>query len=174
MAWDAVPNATGYIVELAKVPTFADSRIMVATTNALNVNSTLLPGYLVASGQNYFWRVKAFNNYVFCAAVTTRSNFVSGTLNATNEIAGVSSFDVSPNPLSKTQPLNLNLTTETAFDAQVKLYNIAGQLIKTEKHSFNVGFSTQAMSVSDLSTGLYMLSIESEKGVLNKKVVITQ
>ena len=172
--WDAVAGATGYIVELAKVPTFADLRVMVATTNALNVNSTLLPGYLVASGQNYFWRVKAFNSYVHCAAVTVRSNFVSGTLNATNEIAGVSSFDVSPNPLSKTQPLNLNLTTETAFEARVKLYNIAGQLIRTEKHSFNVGFSTQAMSVSDLSTGLYMLSIESEKGVLNKKVVITQ
>jgi hypothetical protein len=172
LTWDAVPNATGYVVEIAKIPTFSDSRVLVATTNTLNVNNNLLPGYLSTAGQNYYWRVKPYNNYVFCASTTTRQNFMSGTLIATNEIASVSNFEVSPNPLSKTQSLNLNLTTESAFDAQVKLFNMAGKLIKTEKRFFTAGFSSQTLSVSDLNTGFYILSVESEKGVLNKKIII--
>ena len=87
-------------------------------------------------------------------------------------MGGISSFDVSPTPLSKNAVLSLNLTTETTFDAQIKLYNVSGKLMKTEKRTFEAGFSSQTMSVSDLNSGLYILTIESEKGVLNKKIVI--
>ncbi len=170
--WDAVPNATGYVVEISKTPNFLDSRVIVSATNALNLNPTVLPGYLSVEGQAYHWRVKPYNNYVFCAAVSARQSFVSGILNATNEIVGVSSFDVSPNPLSKSQSLNLNITAEKAFDAQVKLYNVAGKLVHTEKRAFEAGFSTQTMAVSNLSAGLYILTLESANGVLNKKIVV--
>jgi hypothetical protein len=170
--WDAVPSATGYIVEISKTLSFFDSRTLYATTNALNINGSLVPNYLSTPSQIYYWRVKPYSNYFVCAATTARQNFVAGLVSATNEIVGVSNFDVSPNPLSNSQSLNLNLTTETAFDAQVKLFNVAGKLIKTEKHSFDAGFSTQTMSVSDLNSGLYILSVQSEKGVLNKKVII--
>jgi hypothetical protein len=170
--WGAVPNATSYIIEIATIPTFSGSKILISPTNSINLNPTVLPGYLSATNQTYYWRVKPYSNYVFCAPMSARQNFISGILNATNEIAGVSSFDVSPNPLSKTQPLNLNITVEKAFDAHVKLYNVAGQLIHREKRSFEVGFSTQTMAVSDLSAGLYILTLESANGVLNKKIVV--
>ena len=164
--------ATGYIVEIAKTLTFFDSRILVSTTNSLNVNSTKLPSYLTASGQNYYWRVKPYSNYVFCSEFTTRQNFVAGGINGTKDISGISNFEVSPNPLSKNQFLQLNMTSERAFDAQVKLYNVAGQLVQSEKKRFEVGFSSQNLNVSNLNNGLYILTVESENGVINKKVVI--
>jgi Secretion system C-terminal sorting domain len=170
--WDAVAGATGYLVEISKSPTFFDSRILEASTNALNLNNNVIPGYFSAASQTYHWRVKPYSNYVSCTNFTSRQYFTAGLVNGTNEIAGVSSFDVSPNPLSKTQSLNLNITSEKAFEAKVKLYNIAGKLIHTEKRAFGAGFSTQTMSVSDLTAGLYILSLESEKGVLNKKIVV--
>ncbi len=173
LSWTAVQNATGYVVELSKTPTFFDSRIFVATTNSISINATNVPGYLTASGQNYYWRIKPYNNYVSCSSFTTRQNFTSGNLlSATKEISGISNFEVSPNPLSKTQSLQLNLTSETAFDAQVKLYNVTGQLMQTGKRHFEIGFSSQNISVSNLTNGLYILTVESEKGVINKKVVI--
>jgi hypothetical protein len=174
LSWDAVAGAIGYIVEMSKTATFLDPRIFLATTNALNVNSSMMPGYFAASGQTYFWRIKAYNNYVACGTFSTRQSFVAGTLNATNDIASVSNFEISPNPLSKNAVLQMNLTTETAFDAQIKLLNVAGQLMQSEKRHFDVGASTQNLSVAGLPSGLYFLSVESEKGVLNKKVVIAQ
>lgn len=172
LSWAAVPNATGYVVEIAKTPTFFDSRILVSATNSLNINSSMVSNYLTASGQNYYWRIKPYSNYVFCSEFTTRQNFVAGGLNGTKEISGISNFEVSPNPLSKNQSLQLNMTSERAFDAQVKLYNVAGQLIQSKNKRFEVGFTSQNLSVSNLNNGLYILTVESENGVINKKVVI--
>lgn len=170
--WEAVPGATGYIVEISKTFSFFDSRILLAPTNSLNINSAVLANYVSNPSQTYYWRVKPYNSYLACATVSARQNFIAGLVSTTNDIVGVSRFDISPNPLSKTQSLNLNLTTEKAFYAQVKLLSVAGKLIKTEKRFFDMGFSTQTLSISDLNAGLYILSIESEKGVLNRKVVI--
>ena len=172
LSWDAVAGATGYTVEIAKTPTFFDSRILVATTNTLNINSNLLPGYLTVASQNYYWRIKPYSNYVFCSVVTTRQNFVAGLVNGTHDISGVSSFDISPNPLSNSQPLQLSITAEKALNAQVKLFNIAGKLIKTEQIHFEAGFNSQNMSVSELYSGIYILTLESENGIVYKKVIV--
>ncbi len=172
LSWQAVPNATGYVIEISKAFNFFDSRIFVATTNSLNITNAMAPGYFTTSGQNYYWRVKPYNNYVFCASVTARQNFVAGLVNGTKEISGISNFEVFPNPLSNSQSLQLNITVETAFDAQVKLFTTAGQLIQSEKRRFEVGYSSQNLSVSNLNNGIYILTIESEKGIINKKVVV--
>ena len=172
LSWTAVTGATGYVVEISKNPLFLDPRVFVASTNSLTINSTMAPGYFTASGQNYYWRIKPYNNYVSCASVTARQNFVAGLISGTNEISDISNFEVSPNPLSKNQSLQLNMTVETAFDAQVKLLDIAGRLIQSEKRHFDVGFSSQNLSVSNLNNGLYILTVESAKGRINKKVVI--
>lgn len=171
LSWQGVPNATGYVVEISKSSTFFDSRVFIATTSAININSSMAPGYLV-SNTTYYWHIKPYNSYAACGTISATQNFKTGLLNGTNEIVGVSSFDVSPNPLSNSTVLNLNLTTETAFEAQIKLFTIAGKLIKTEKHFFEAGFSSQTMPVSDLNSGLYIVSIESEKGMLNKKLIV--
>lgn len=171
LSWQSVPNATSYAVEISKSATFFDSRVFVATTNAININNSMAPGYLV-SNLTYYWRVKPYNSYAACGTISAAQTFKTGLLNEAKEIVGVSSFDVSPNPLSKSAVLNLNLTTETPFEAQIKLYNIAGKLVKIENRFFDIGFSSQTISVSDLNSGLYILSIESENGILNKKVIV--
>ncbi len=172
LSWQAVANATGYIVEISKSATFFDSRSFVATTNSLNVNSVMAPGYFTATNITYYWRVKPYNGYAACATISAAQTFKSGLVNASNDIAAVSSFEVSPTPLSKNTPLQLNLTTETAFDAQIKVFNIAGQLLKTEKMHFDAGFSSKNLSVSNLSNGLYYLTIESYQGILNRKFIV--
>ena len=172
LSWQSVLNATAYVVEISKSATFFDSRTFIATSNALNINASMALGYFTLSNITYYWRVKPYNNFAACGTISAAQTFKSGTLNPTNEMGGISSFDVSPTPLSKNAVLSLNLTTETTFDAQIKLYNVSGKLMKTEKRTFEAGFSSQTMSVSDLNSGLYILTIESEKGVLNKKIVI--
>jgi hypothetical protein len=170
--WDDVPNAYGYIVDVGRFATLATGvKTFFVTSSNLNINDLNVPSFLLTSTK-YYWRVKAIVPYNNCNNASVVSNFTTGTLNAVNEIAGVTKFTVSPNPLSKSQSLTLEMNSETAFDAKIKLINMTGQLMQSEKRAFATGYSTQAISVSDLPNGTYILSVESDKGVLNKRIVI--
>jgi hypothetical protein len=67
---------------------------------------------------------------------------------------------VSPNPVQDILHINTDVNIE-----QVEIYNIQGQLIKTE--------NTNAAEIStmDLSNGLYLLRITSDKGVSTHKFI---
>jgi hypothetical protein len=168
--WSDVPSAIGYNVEVSKFSSFAQSKAFYTTTSDFNVNALNTGGYMVGSAK-YYWKVKAvvpFNNCVNTAS----GSFTTGTLNAVQDIAGVTQFTASPNPLSKTQDLVLQMNSETAFDATVKMVNMTGQVIKSEKRRFAAGYSTQNFVVSDWANGTDILNIESEKGVLNKRIIV--
>ena len=173
LAWNAVSGATGYIVDISKFASFLNSRSFLTTAAAININSTLFDAtFTLSSGTKYYWRVRAYNTYKTCNVTSTTSNFTTGTANAVAEIQGISQFVVAPNPLSKSAALTLNLTSETAFEANVKLLNVAGQLVFSEKRAFTAGSSAQNIAASGLQNGIYILQIESAKGVLNKKIVV--
>ncbi len=170
--WNDVPGAISYTVEVSRFTSFGTgTKIQFVTASDANFNANNASGLLVANTR-YYWRVKAVVPYKNCDNVSISGNFTTGAVNAVNEIAGVSHFGVSPNPLSKSQNLSLEMNSENAFDARVKLYNVTGQLMQTENRRFAAGFSVQSLSVSNLANGTYILTVESEKGVLNKRVVI--
>ncbi len=170
--WADVPGAISYTIEVSRFASFGTgTKIQFVTSSDANFNANNASGLLVA-GVRYYWRVKAIVPYKNCDNVSLTGSFFTGTVNNVNEIVGVSHFNVSPNPLSKSQNLALEMNSENAFDARVKLYNVTGQLMKTENRRFAAGFSVQSLSMSDLTNGTYILTVESEKGVLNKRVVI--
>ena len=51
---------------------------------------------------------------------------------------------------------------------------VAGQIVKTQIVRFDTGLNTKTLRINDLSKGIYILSIEGEQGVLNKKVVVSE
>ena len=169
--WNDVPGIFFYQVDISKFSSFTGSKTFMVTTSDININPTSAPGFGLSPDLTYYWRVRAIVPYKNCDNVTTGS-FKTGMLNAVKEISGITHFTVSPNPLSKSQHLSIQMTSEAAFDAKVRLYNTIGQLVKTENRSFAAGFSNQEIAVSNLPNGTYILSIESEKGVLNKRIVI--
>jgi hypothetical protein len=168
--WSDVPSAIGYMVDVSKFSSFTSAKTFFATPSNFNVNALNTGGYF-ASGVTYYWRIRAIVPFNNCTNAAT-GTFRTGTLNAVNEITGVSQLTVSPNPLSTAQVLSIEMTAETAFEAKIKLVNMTGQVMKSEKRNFATGYSTQSMSISDLTNGTYILSIESDKGVLNKRIVI--
>ncbi len=170
--WDNVPNAFGYTVEVSRFTSFSTQvKSFYVTNSDFNINALNSPGFLIA-GTRYYWRVKSVVPYANCANVSATGNFITGTVNAVNEIAGVTQFTVSPNPLNQSQNLSLEMNSEAAFEAKIKLVNMTGQMMKTEKRTFAAGYSTQAISIANLTNGTYILSVESDKGVLNKRIVI--
>jgi hypothetical protein len=169
--WSDVPNVTTYAVDISRFSTFTSSKTFYVTTSELDINPLTTPGFSFLAGKEVYWRVRAIVPYKNCESVAS-GNFTMGTLNAVNEIAGITKFTVSPNPLSKSQNLTIDMNSESTFDAKIKLVNMTGQVMKTEKRTFAAGYSAQSISVSDLTNGTYILSIESDKGVLNKRIII--
>ena len=142
-----------------------------STTSDFNINALKAPSFLNA-GTKYYWRVKAIAPFNNCTNASATGNFTTGTVNAVHDIAGVTQFTVSPNPLSTSQELSVQINSEKALDATIKLFNVAGLLIKTENHRFAAGYSTQNVSVTGMANGTYILTLESENGVINKRIVI--
>lgn len=86
-----------------------------------------------------------------------------------NNLVGVESREIQtsifPNPANS----NLHVSTSTPMNS-VSLYNLAGQLLGRYDAE---GLQTE-INVSNLSSGMYLLKIETEKGVVNQKFNVSK
>jgi hypothetical protein len=172
--WSDVPGAVGYILEVSSSQTNFDigRRIFInSATSFIQLNASNTGTFLTA-GRTYYWRVRAFGNYVTMTDATSNFSFITGTSSAVNEIPGIGGFTIAPNPVGESKQININLTSEKAFKANVKIQNLAGQIMLRDVRNFESGVTNQTVDVKNLSSGMYILSIENEQGVLNKKIVI--
>jgi Secretion system C-terminal sorting domain len=172
--WSDVPGAVGYIIEVSTSQTNFDigRRLFInSATSAIQLNTSNLGTYMTA-GRTYYWRVRAFGSYVTMTDFTANFNFITGAASAVNEIPGIGSFTIAPNPVGESKEINISLTSEKAFKANVKIQNLAGQIMLRDVRNFESGATNQTVDVKNLSSGMYILSIENEQGVLNKKIVI--
>ena len=173
--WADVAGAIGYVFEISTAQTNFDigRRVVVNGTSNVTLDATNVGTYLNANVK-YYWRVRAFGSYKTMTDYTANFSFTSGAVSAVNEIPGIAGFTVSPNPVKGTRQIAIGLTTENAFRANVKIQNLAGQVVLNEIRNFDSGLINQTLDVKTLSQGMYILSIENEKGVLNKKIVISE
>jgi hypothetical protein len=172
--WADVAGVVGYILEVSTSQTNFDigRRFYInSATSQLTLN-TANAGTYFAANKTYYWHVRAFGSYKTNTIFTNNFVFTTGTSNAVNEIPGIGGFTISPNPVGEAKLINIGLTSEKAFKANVKVQNLAGQVLINEVKNFDSGASNQLFEVKNLSSGMYILSIENEQGVLNKKIVV--
>jgi hypothetical protein len=166
---------SGYIFEIATpfASFTANVHRILVTGSSLVLNSSNTPAGYLKANTRYHWRVRPYGTYKMGGDYTATSTFTTGSVNSVKEIEGIKDFSVSPNPTSAAQDLTISLSSDKAFTGLVKLYNIAGQLISTENRRFDIGYTTQTIDIQNFTKGVYVLTIESENGILNKKIVIT-
>ncbi|NJN34802.1 MAG: T9SS type A sorting domain-containing protein, partial [Saprospiraceae bacterium] len=170
--WDDVPNAVGYAVEVSRTAGFSASttRSFITSTSESLLTPDLVGSNFLNPNIIFYWRVRAYGSYVTNTVSSNTFRFVTGTvLTDVKEITGISKFNVAPNPILRGQPLQVSFMSEKNFEAQVKIIDMAGRVLNSEKRRFDSGFSNQFFDVSTLTTGIYFLSIESKEGILNKK-----
>ena len=169
IAWDAVENADFYYIEISKNITFnplfgIERRIVYGTYDNLD--------YLDPN-TTYFWRVKGINAVATCGDLSEIGTFTTGAgTTGTTDIEFVNTFNVNPNPVAANATLNLNLSATKAFDAKVNVVNVAGQTVKTIAQQFNQGANTLEISTANLAQGLYIVSVQTADGVMNKRVIV--
>jgi subtilisin-like proprotein convertase family protein len=86
----------------------------------------------------------------------------------TNENIAKIGFTLVPNPTSNR--VALNFAQPTLTDAQIFVYNMSGQLLQNS--SINAGATQADLDVSTLVSGVYMVNVKMESGVVTKKLVV--
>ncbi len=164
--WDAVPGATHYLFEIDRLDGFGFMPRYITTTN---LSQTLTD---LENDRTYYWRVLPFSDYRTCAGYSEVHSFMTSNSSAATEIASVENWLVRPNPVAKNANVVIEMNTNEAFDADVKVYSLTGQLLSTTNNTFANGASTLEVNTSDLNTGMYIISVQSAKGVMTQKVVV--
>ncbi len=179
LSWNAVPNAQGYIVEVSLYQTFDIGLIsFFSPTSNFGVDNALIRAGQtpMLANRNYYWRVRPFTAYnsvaTGCTQYSATGLFRTGTAVGTQELEGVKTFNVSPNPIDRGQAFNVEISMKSSLDATVRLTDIAGKTIRSEKRTFAAGINRFDWRIEDLSAGMYVLSIEGAEGIVSKKVVV--
>jgi hypothetical protein len=166
-------NASGYIFEISTFSSFIiNSNSFRVPTSNFNLLTSKLPTNFMKPGTRYFWRVRPYSAYKTAFSYVPAFSFFTGTLNAVSDISSVENFTVSPNPVVENKTITINLTSTNQLNATVKINNVAGQVVLSEKMRFETGVNAKYLNINTLNKGLYILTIEAENGVLNKKLVV--
>jgi|GEM_PF-752802 len=169
--WSSVDNADSYYFEISRNSNFSSlfhvESATVATTSY--ISTELNPN------QTYHWRVIPFNNARPCLSddITASGSF------STNDIAidvedveGLESFDIFPNPVSNNQPVIVTLQSKESMKGDLEMYNVNGQLIHNQDIQVAASLNSYSLDVQDLPAGLYVIHLEFEEGTVQKKLII--
>lgn len=80
------------------------------------------------------------------------------------------SFAIYPNPANEF--INIELEEATAGQSAVKIYNIAGMLVKSE--SIQPNSQQIRLNTSLMQNGLYIVTIQNENGVMSKRIQVSR
>lgn len=169
LEWKPVENATNYLVEIGRVPNFSIAPIR------LYVENNFVDVADLDIGRRFYWRVRPANASFTCEdlASETTSFTVSNATTAVNDIAFLNDWSIYPNPVQENSELELFLDTENSFEAELSLFSVTGQQARSfGRTRFNTGENRMSISTADLTPGIYLLSIVSNEGRLNQRVVI--
>jgi len=87
----------------------------------------------------------------------------------TDEIKGLYSFDVFPNPSEGV--LNIEVQSTRSLRLKLEVFDQSGKLVYKERDAFNPG-ERKSLSLNELGAGLYLLRASNNSGFIQQRVVI--
>lgn len=148
MKWQAVPNATHYVIEYGETVISVNPKYLITTRT--DTTLTFLPN------KKYAWRVFAYNPNSFCNALATPMTFTSGKFNvATNDLnPDVISSHVYATGLNQ---FNLIINSNHNSEGGFKVFNAEGKLISNQILSINAGENNLTNTVPNQGVYFYQL-----------------
>jgi len=84
--------------------------------------------------------------------------------------AAIANLDVYPNP--SRDVFNITFTSESIQDLRVRILNVVGEVIISEDLDQFIGEYTKQINLKENAKGIYFLEIETNDGVVNKKLIL--
>jgi len=147
-----------------------EQKVLNQTTWALK-KFTFTMGATNTSAKIYCWIPP--NNYGYVDDFSIEAGIKSGEILNTANLTGDKSILVYPNPVSS-GILTINLS-EMSLETPIVLYlrNINGAIVKYLNYNSDIEYSREVfLSVEDLNSGLYFLSIQNGMNIYTQKVIV--
>ena len=85
---------------------------------------------------------------------------------------GVSITDLSVYPNPTRDIFNVNFISDEIQDLQIRIINVLGNVIYTEDKQQFVGEYVKQIDINKFGKGIYFLEIETDSGIVNKKLIL--
>ncbi len=82
----------------------------------------------------------------------------------------INNLEIYPNP--SRDVFNVEFTSETKQTIEVRLVNLVGEIIFTENLVDFEGEYTHSFNLSEYSKGIYLLELDTDNGIVNKKLIL--
>ena len=131
-------------------------------------SSDKFPSYTYAANGTYTVQLIVSNGS--CTDTTTQT--ISTVQLGINEVSAFSNFNLFPNPAKNQVALAVN-SGSTINNCQLSIHNILGETVYTSNTDIAEGSNNLHFDVSHFAAGVYIVSLQSGKDVLNAKFVKT-
>ena len=163
------PTAGGSFTTSGNVVTFTNS-----SSNATDYSwdfgdftnsSATAPVHAYAANGSYTVVLTALNGN--CADEYTMTVSISVSL---EELSGLSEVNLYPNPTNAETIITFN--SQLAQEAKVKMINQLGQIVSDEVFNTEAGINVIELGTTELNNGLYNVMIETENGLVIRKLIV--
>jgi len=177
MSWNALPGATFYTLEIGLFSNFVPT--IYSQTISTSVTSGMISTHVAKVMPNnrvMYWRVHAYNNWDVCQPI---GEFVYGVfktqnLSATNELEKVFAAELSPNPVASGLPAMLSISADQTMDALLYVSDMAGKKCIEQNIRVAAGDNQLEISTTGLQAGLYIVTLQNEKGLIVKRLSVSR
>lgn len=171
LQWAPVPNATFYIVEYSRKKSFDSNftETLLVRTNQCTIPASHFPSGL-ATG---YWRVTAMNEHAVCNVQTNPpQSFQLVTVLSKHVLPAIASWQVYPSSLSAGQPIEVRIQAKAKENLKLTVVNSEGKQVYQSEILLNAGQQSFEINSDQWSPGLYIVTLNSRKGLDTRKVVI--
>jgi len=166
LKWKAIEGVTDYIVEIDTSTTFSHA---VSDTVVASSNQLVLAANTLLVNKRYYWRVKAMHAKDE-SGWSDRWSFKSAYNVGINDNAAVNSISMYPNPAKGMVNIEINISLASTIDMQV--LDITGRIVYAERVSVIKGQNIKHINLSNLTQGIYILSLKNDNFNFNKKLIL--
>ncbi|MEM8523280.1 MAG: T9SS type A sorting domain-containing protein [Bacteroidota bacterium] len=162
--WDAVENATHYILQVSRLSSFAFSEVdVVVEGNSFEVES-------LRADRKYYWRIRPYNHYSACTTYSEISEFqTSSSVTSTEQITENLDIEIYPNLIQKGESIQIHANS-TSQDFTLTIYSLDGRRWQEEKLDLHHGTSNLPFRFA--KSGIYLLEMKNEKGIQIEKIIV--
>jgi hypothetical protein len=164
LKWEKAENATHYVVELSRQPSFSTIEADYITDKT----EIVLIG--LKMNVNYYWRVRPFNSHSV-GVISEKRKFLTTAASSIKSLNALDYFVIYPNPINQ-DIINLKIKSNIAFSAKFEVFDLLGNRIYEKTTFLNGNEENLNVTTIDWAKGIYFVKIsDTNGGVISKKVI---
>ncbi|MBX2890322.1 MAG: hypothetical protein KF734_05305 [Saprospiraceae bacterium] len=168
LQWSSVPNATRYVVQMSRFSNFSIRELDVVTSD-----TTWALGNLVAN-QNYYWRVRPFNDWYVCTTLSPSATFKSAVVVSTSA-PDAEGWRCYPTLLTAGQPLTMETPVGWLHHSvQCSVYDAMGRMVWQSNQLVGSDRTLLHLPSASWAAGTYRLVVLHEGGVKTVPLVVAR